>query len=176
MSSNEAPLPPGSTGSAVIDLLMSGQTLNTAFGHSLESQEKLYYLAYMFYSQAKYMEAMRLFGYLLTTNHADRRYYSGLAACLHMQKRHHDALKYYGIASILDLTDPEPVMRSAECYLALGDRPTARLSIDYALTQARAHERHHQFVARLEAMLTFVDAEPAAARAPSTKTQEISNE
>jgi hypothetical protein len=63
------------------------------------------------------------------------------------------------MASILDLTDPEPVMHCAECQLALGRRDQARANLEYALVQARAHEARHGFVPRLEAMLAFLESE-----------------
>jgi type III secretion system low calcium response chaperone LcrH/SycD len=155
-------------GAALLQYLMSGQTLSTVLGHSLKAQEALYHLAYTLYGQAKYEEAMRMFAYLLTLNHVDRRFFSGLAACLQMQRRYQDALKYHGMASMLDLTDPEPVIHSAECHLALGDRAQARTALAYALDQARGHAVHHAFVPRLEAMRTFLDNEPAAGSSNAT--------
>jgi type III secretion system low calcium response chaperone LcrH/SycD len=152
---------------ALLQHMMSGQTLAPTVGHTPDTLEALYSLAYNLYSQAKYEEAMGIFSFLLTANHFDRRFFSGFAACLHMQRRYQDALKYYGIASTLDLTDPEPVMQSAQCYLALGNRAMARMSIDYGLIQARAHAHHRSHVSRLEAMLAFLDNEPAA-QAPAT--------
>jgi len=142
---------------ALVDFLKSGQTLGAAMGCSLEMQEVMYYRGHTLYGSARYDEAMRVFAYLMAANHLDRRYYIGFAACLHMQKRYQEAIKYYGVASVLMLTDPEPVMHIAECHLALDDREQARTSLDYALTQARAHEAHHGFVPRLEAMQAFLN-------------------
>jgi type III secretion system low calcium response chaperone LcrH/SycD len=155
--SNAVASPTIAQGLVLLDYLMSGRTLGEAMGCSLQSQETLYHVAYTFYSQAKYPEAMRVFAFLLAANHMDRRFFNGFAACLHMQRRHEDALKYYGAASVLDLTDPEPAMHSAECHLALGNIEQARTSLDYALCQARADEKHHAIIARLEAMLAFLN-------------------
>jgi type III secretion system low calcium response chaperone LcrH/SycD len=162
-SSHDIAQPNADAGKALIDFLMSGQTLAQALGHTVESVETVYYLAYTFYGQAKYEQAMRLFAYLMTTNHIDRRYYCGFAACMQKLKRHEEAIKYYGFASVLDATDPEPPMRCAECFMALGDIAKARQGLDYALTQARAHEEHKHFVPRLEAMLALIDGETAPA-------------
>jgi type III secretion system low calcium response chaperone LcrH/SycD len=144
-------------GIALLDFLKSGQTLGPVMGCSLEVQEALYHRGHTLYNQAKYDEAMRVFAYLMMANHVDRRYYNGFAACLQMQRRYSDAIKYYGVASVLMLTDPQPAMHMAECHLALGDHAQARTSIDYALTQARAHQAHHGLVPRLEAMQAFLD-------------------
>lgn len=168
MAAPDIPLPDAAQGLALIEYLGSGHTLAASMGQTVGSLEALYHLGYTLFEQAKYKESMRVFAYLMTANHMDRRFFNGFAACLHMQGNHRDAIKYYGVASILDLTDPEPPMHMAECHLALGDRAEARNSIAYGLSQARAHENHHGFVPRLEAMLEFMDG---AAAAPASHTE-----
>jgi type III secretion system low calcium response chaperone LcrH/SycD len=149
--------------SALLEQMLAGHTLGGLMGLSVEEQNARYALAVNFYRQGKYPEAVRLFGSLLLADHFDRRYYMGFAACLQMQQRHADALKYYSVASALDLTDPVAVMHCAQCQLALGDRAQAQKALGYALTQARGHERHHHHVARLEAMAALIASGPAIA-------------
>ncbi|VTU27124.1 Chaperone protein IpgC [Variovorax sp. PBS-H4] len=141
----------------MLEHLASGQTLGPLPDQSPEVQKAMYHLGYTNYSQGKYTEAMRFFGFLVICDHWDRRYHMGMAACLQMQQQHADALKYYSIASILDLTDPAPVMHIAECHLARGERPQARKALDYAIVQARAHAHHNHHVPRLEAMVALLD-------------------
>jgi type III secretion system low calcium response chaperone LcrH/SycD len=145
---------------AVLAHLDSGQTMSTAMGLSVKSQETLYSMAHMIYSQGKFEEAAPVFAFLVAANHLDRRFLNGAAACMHMLRRYPEALKYYVFSSLQDLTDPEPVMHSAECQLALGDRAAARQSLDYALAQARGVAAHSELAARMEAMLSFLDASP----------------
>ncbi|WP_395687963.1 tetratricopeptide repeat protein [Caenimonas koreensis] len=158
----------------LLDRMLSGQPLE-AFGPalSLKSQDTLYHLGYMQYQQARYAEAMRIFGYLLTMNHVDKRFLMGFGACLQMQRQHEEALKFYSPACVLDMTDPEPVMRCVECHLALGNVDAARLGLDYGLKQARAHAAHHGWIDRFETMLGFLDNAPA--KAPATNTLENAN-
>lgn len=151
-------IPTVQDGMNLLDRLLSGETIGMLSGRSIESVEAMYYLAHTFYGQGKYAEALKIFGILVIENHVDRRFHGGLAACMQMLRRHEEALKYYGISSMLDLTDPDPVIHMAECYLALGERAKARESLDYALLQARGHSRHHAHVGRIEAMLSFLDA------------------
>ena len=146
--------------------LASGQTLGGMLGHSPETERAMYHMGYTHYAQGKYSEALRFFGFLVICNHWDRRYHMGMAACLQMQQEHAEALKYYGIASMLDMTDPAPPMHIAECHLARGERPQACNALDYAIVQARAHARHNHHVPRIEAMLALLDhraPEPTAA-------------
>lgn len=153
-------------GAELVGHLLEGKTLGPLLGHSPKEQEALYTLAFRLYGQARYADAARLFAYLLMNNHLDARYYNGFGACMQMQERPTEALRYYGMASLLDLTDPAPVMHCAECHLALGARDKALEALNYALAQARHHERHRRHVPRLEALLRFVEA-PGATPSPT---------
>lgn len=154
-------------GAALVELLISGNTLSSLLGRSEKSQEALYHVAYVFYGQAKYTEAMRMFAYLLANNHLDRRFYMGFAGCMHMLDRHEEALKYYGIASLLDLTDPLPAMHMAECHIALGRHGQARESLEYGLYQGRAGTSHGAAVTRMEGLLALLDASSNPADKPA---------
>lgn len=149
-----------------------GHTLGTLLGVSRQSQEQLYLLAHRLYGQAKYGEAGHIFSLLTTANHLDRRFSLGCAACAHMERRHNDALGYYGIAFLLDMTDPEPPIYMAENLLALGDRAKARQMLDYGLVQAQHHARHQAHVPRLKALLALLDAhaETDPGQAPPTES------
>lgn len=146
-----------------------GHTLGTALGVSRQSQEQLYLLAHRLYGQAKYGEAGHIFSLLTTANHLDRRFALGGGACAHMQRRHNDAVGYYGIAFMLDMTDPEPPIYIAENLLAQGERAKARQVLEYGLIQAQHHERHRGHVPRLKALLALLDALPEAGPAPSAE-------
>lgn len=157
----------GHPAAAMLEKLLSGPALSAKMRHSPQGLEAIYHIAFNLYGQAKYPEAMRIFAYLLTCNHLDRRFHSGFAACLHMQRQHRDAIRYYHQASMLDMTDPEPPMRMAECRLALGEHDEARTAINWGLTQARGVPAHAAYVARFEAMLALLDA---ASKAPATSS------
>jgi type III secretion system low calcium response chaperone LcrH/SycD len=169
----EAEAAPVARGAAqeVIDLLVSGATLADAFGRAKHPEEDVLYIAYTLFTQAKYETAMRMFGYLLSMSPLDRRYYSGFADCMRKLHRYAEALKYYGFSSALDLTDPQPVMHSAECFMAMGDTAKAQAAIGYGLEQAQTHERHRRYVERLEALQALIeDAGKAEGTAPATSS------
>lgn len=142
--------------------MTGGKPLALRMGVSVQAQELLYAAAHRSYGLGQHAQAAQLFAYLMLVDHMDRRYFSGHAACLRAQKKYAEALQSYSVASMLDMTDPQPPMRMAECHMALGDRAKAREALDYALAQARAHQIHNGHVPRLEAMLAFLasDAQP----------------
>lgn len=161
----------GPAAAELMRFFQQGGTLGTMLGVSRQSQEQLYQLAHRLYGQAKYAEAGHIFSLLTTANHLDRRFPLGGGACAHMQRRHKDAVGYYGIAFMLDMTDPEPPIHMAENLLALGDREKARQMLDYGLVQARYHARHKAHVPRLEALLALLDAQPGAGPAPAPSAE-----
>ena len=154
-------------GARLHDYLMAGHPLGPLLGSSIESREALYRLGYRLYGQAKYEDAQRLFAILLMHNHYERRYYLAYGACTQMLKRHADALRYYSVAAQLDLTDPQPAIHMAECFLALGQRKDARGCLDHGLVQARYHEEHRRHVPRLEALLALLDRAEQAPGEPA---------
>ncbi|MDB5839527.1 MAG: CesD/SycD/LcrH family type secretion system chaperone [Herminiimonas sp.] len=136
--------------------LVGGNTLASLLGISEESQEALYALGYNLYNQGRYDDAMHTFGFLLLHNHRDRRFYKGFGSCLQMQKRYQDALKYYGIASIMDLNDPVPVFHSAECLLAMSKVDEAIEALHFVQQTTKAVEAHAELAARVEGILQLL--------------------
>lgn len=150
--------------------LVEGHTLGAMLGFSEESQEALYALGHCLYGQARYEDALRVFGFLLTHNHLERRYYLAFGACLQMLSRLEDALKYYGMASFMDMTDPEPVFHAAHCLLALGRRKEAGEALEYAQCMARGVAPHAELSERISALLDLLArgrSDPAGAPAPA---------
>ena len=93
-----------------------------------------------------------MFGFLVTHNHLDRRFHKAFGACLQNLVRA-DALKYYGVASLLDLTDPDPVVHTAECLLALSRDQEAARALRFALGQIKGEAKHAALGERVKALL-----------------------
>lgn len=163
---------------ALLGHLRQGHTLGQLMGVTRQSQEQLYLLAYRFYGQAKYEQAEQMFRFLTMANHLDRRFSLGCGACARMLRHHADAVAYYGLACLLDLTDPVPPMYMAEHLLAQGDRAKARQMLDHGLVQARRHERHREHLPRLQALLALLDSAdaPAPPVPPPSPTPPLASE
>jgi type III secretion system low calcium response chaperone LcrH/SycD len=106
-------------GIGLVARMMQGETITNMLGYTGESQQKTYAAGYSLYNQGKYEEALSLLGLVLLQNHLEPRYHMAFAACLHMLKRHEDALVYYAIAAAANPADAEPVLRSAQCLIEL---------------------------------------------------------
>lgn len=137
----------------LLELIGNGVTIGALKGHSPELHEAMYTYAHGQYVQGRYADALKIFGFLVQHDHLDGRFHMGFGACLHMLNRHEEALKYYGAASLFDLTDPEPVVRMAECQLALARPEQALEALRYAAGLTEGDERYAQLDARVQILI-----------------------
>ena len=137
----------------VVDLLANGATLKDIHGYTDEEFDALYTLAYNFYNQGKYSEALQAFGFLLMHDQLERKYYKAFGSCLQMLKRYEEAIRNYSMASILDLTDPEPTFHTAECMVAIGMPKEAMEALQYVLNDTKSKPDYAAMHERATAMM-----------------------
>lgn len=140
----------------VIKLLMSGGTIGQYLGHTQESMEGLYSLGYSLYKQGKYAEAEKTFGALLVCHHIDRRVYQAYAACLQMQQRYEEAIRYHLMSAAMDFTDPAPAFYTAECLLAMGKRAEAINSLRHVIALPKRSPEDQALTERALGMLDLM--------------------
>lgn len=138
------------------ELIGSGGTLGTAQGFDETHYEALYTLGHNLYSQSRYPDAVRVFSFLVLHNHLEPRYMNAYASSLQMAGRHAEAIKFYSIASMMDMSDPVPTFHTAECLLALGMATEAKEALGFVLSQSNA-PRHAELKTRAQAMLALLD-------------------
>jgi type III secretion system low calcium response chaperone LcrH/SycD len=148
---------------------MSGGTLGEYLGHTRESMDDLYRLGYSLYTQGKYQEAEKSFGALLICRHTDRRVYQSYAACLHMQQRHEEAIRYYAMAAAMDVTDPAPPFYCAECLLGMGKYPEAIASLNHVLDMPPRSPEDQALAERARGLLDLIGS-PAQHQSPQAAT------
>lgn len=110
--------------------LQHGATLADIRGYTEDEMEAVYSFAHNAFQQRKYGDAAKLFYFLAENDHTESRFWMGLGASLQMTGGFEQALAAYGVAAVLDATNPQPPLRAAECYLALRDLAGARKALD----------------------------------------------
>lgn len=138
-------------------LLANGGTLGSVFDFDDTDYEVLYALGHSLYNQARYHDAMRAFGFLVTHNHMEKRYMNAFASSLQMLKSYKDAIKYYSISSLMDMSDPMPTYHTAECMIPLGYITEAKEALQFVLRQSEAPERA-ELKSRAQAMLDLLNS------------------
>ena len=136
----------------VLDLFSSGVTLGDMFHFSENDYEAVYALAHSLYSQGRFDDAMRLFAFLTASSPYEKRFANALASSMQMLKMYKQAIEYYSVASVMDLTDPMPTFHTAECLMALSHYPEARQALELVQRQSQTPERA-ALLARATALL-----------------------
>jgi|EndMetStandDraft_7_1072992.scaffolds.fasta_scaffold457703_2 type III secretion system low calcium response chaperone LcrH/SycD len=140
----------------VVDVFSHGATLKAIHGYTDEEFEALYALGYNFYNQGKFAEALQAFGFLLMHDQLERKYYKAFGSCQQMLKRYEEAIRNYSMASVLDLTDPEPTFHTAECMVGLGMPAEAIEALEIVVAQTKGKAERQVMHDRAKAMIDLL--------------------
>jgi type III secretion system low calcium response chaperone LcrH/SycD len=156
MSTATPSAPPEKLAEQITELLLAGGTLGTVYDYTDQDYEVLYALGHSLYSQGRYMDAMKAFGFLVIHNHLERRFMNAFAASLQMIKSYEEAIKYYTMASVMDMSDPVPTFHTCECMIALGMVDDARQGLGMVIGQCKSPQ-HDGLKSRAEALLGLIN-------------------
>lgn len=140
---------------ALLKQMHAGVTVASLRGISPRRLEAYYALGYNAFRCGRLQDAQLLFSFILMNNHLDGRTHKALGLTFQAMRQFEQALKSYGAASLMAMTDPEPPVRIAECLLALGRIDEASGALDFAdgTFKRRPDERLSQRVAALRAAI-----------------------
>lgn len=143
---------------------LAPQPEETTGGFSRQQAEALYALGYTQYSQGRYDDACQSFWMLVVYDNTDSRYHRGLASCLQMTGRWHQAMLAYSLAWSFKPDDPGPLFHLAECMLALQQVDEAREMLGEFLSETVSSRRYQVLHARAEKMLEEIRTAPVGGR------------
>jgi len=132
-----------------------GGTLKDLFQYTQSELEAAYTLGYSLYQQEHYDEALRIFAFLVTNDHLNREYLMAFASCSQMLKKFQAAIEIYTMASVMDMSDPTPTFRTAECMIAIGMINEAEEALNFVIEQSKSVEQI-QLRQRAEAILKLL--------------------
>ncbi len=156
-----------SSSEQVLELLSHGVGLGTIFDYSDSEYEAMYALGHSHYSQERYLDAAKCFGFLVAHNTMEPRFLSAFASTLQMLRHYRDAIQYHSTASIMDLEDPLPTFHTAECFLALKMPEQAREALALVIAQCdkpqwlELRDRCEALMRLLEQPVPGGDSQPA---------------
>lgn len=131
-------------------------TIGQLHGLNEDDFEAVCSLGYNQYNQGKFEEAAKTFSFLTFYNHLEPRYSKALAASLQMLKHYEHAMTTYAMALTLDATDPEPMLRIAECLIALGRTEEATEALEMVRQVCAETKRRPELSARAQALLEIL--------------------
>lgn len=141
----------------------TGATLKNLRGLDARDMEVIYSVAHGFYSEGKYEEAERAFQFLCLYDHTNARYWMAFGACEQMLKKYESAIRGYAQSFAFNADDPWPLVRTAECRLALGDLGSAESALTVASIIADMEDGHDDAKVRIGALTEAVDRRKQAA-------------
>lgn len=148
------------------ELITTGGTLGDVYDYSERDYEVLYALGHSLYAQGRYSDAVKAFGFLVMHNHLEKRFMNAFAASLQMAKRYEDAINYYSMASVMDMSDPVPTFHTCECMIALGMTTEAIEGLGMVIGQCDGPERA-ELKKRAETLLALLVVQAQAKPAPA---------
>lgn len=135
------------------NLMQKGVTPKDILGLSDQMVEGIYGQAYRLYQTGRYKDASQLFRLLIMIKATESKFCLGLAACLHMMKDFQAAAEVYSICGVVDPHNPIPHFHASDCYIQLGDKLSAIVSLETAVK--RAGEKQEYKTLKDRALLTI---------------------
>lgn len=154
--SNATPVQPEQLAEQIAELLFSGGTLGSVYDYNDQDYEVLYALGHSLYAQTRYSDAVKVFGFLVMHNHLEARFMNAFAASLQMVKSYEEAIKYYTMASVMDMGDPAPTFHTCECMIALGMVKEAHEGLGMVIGQCQ-DAAHAPLKERAQALLALLE-------------------
>lgn len=139
------------------EMFAQGLTMGDVMGYDDRDYAAVYALGHQLYTQERYEDAMRAFGFLALHDHLEPKYMMAYASALQMMKRYAEALTYYSSASLFDLTDPVPTFHSAECMIALGHGMDARAALNMVIRDCADRPEYAELRTRAHLLLELID-------------------
>ena len=150
---------------AAKEFVASGKPLKEVLQLSDDVVEMVYTHAYFLYQSAKYQQASHVFWILNALSPDDVRFYIGIAACHHQQKKYLEAATVYILASVIDLDDPMPHYYLSDCQIEMGLFELAKESLQQVIDRGMKKKEHQVLVDRAKLTLDKLKAEhPAPAK------------
>ncbi len=138
-------------------IALEGYTFADFAGLDEKALEPAYALAFNMINQSQYYEAEKLLVWLAGLDQYQAKYFIGIGICRQQMGRPEKAVQAYAMAGMLEVTNPVPALRAAECYLAMGMLEEARSGCKAALHWAGKKPEHAALRSRAEALLAAVE-------------------
>jgi type III secretion system low calcium response chaperone LcrH/SycD len=151
---------------AIAAHFQNGGTAGQLKGINARHLEAVYTVGLAHYEAARYKDARLAFSFCTQNDHLERRYYMALASTYKMLSQPAEALKYYTVASMLDIKDPMPTFHTAECLVVMGMVEEAKEALEIVIRQSADEISLKPLHERATAMLA------ALAGAPTPKAGE----
>lgn len=122
-----------------------------------DEMEAAYSVAFNLVNQGQFEEAERLLSWLAGLDQYEPKYLIGVGVCRQQLRLYPGAIDAFAAAGVLDVENPVPALRAAECYLALGHTQPARSGLLAAVHWSGDKPEHAATKQRAAALLDALE-------------------
>lgn len=152
----EPPIEPQAVTRMAEMIMNEGYTFAHALDVSEDELKALYARGYDLQKRGRFEQAEQVFQYLCYLNHYDTSGWVALGFCRERLKQLDGALQAYIAAGLLDLENPIPPLRAAECLLQKGELAAAKRSAEMVLKLAGDAPQFEQRRQRANQLLKII--------------------
>ncbi|MEW4486738.1 SycD/LcrH family type III secretion system chaperone [Thalassoglobus sp. JC818] len=142
----------------MVELIMcQGYTFGDAFQVTDEMKSALYAYAYDLQKREQYSTAETVFEYLCFLDHYESSSWVALGFCREKLRNYKKALQAYVLAGTLDIDNPIPSIRAAECLMQMGELEAAKDAVLMAIENSTDEPHLVQRKDRAEFLLKIIE-------------------
>jgi type III secretion system low calcium response chaperone LcrH/SycD len=138
-------------------VVFEGYTFKDFAKISDDEMEAAYAVAFNLVNQGQFEDAEKLLAWLAGLDQFEPKYLIGVGICRQQMGQHQGAVDAFSAAGVLEVANPVPALRAAECYLAMGQMDQARSGLKAALHWAGEKPAHAAIRQRAAALLASLD-------------------
>lgn len=109
------------------------KTFHEVVGLSEGFLERLYAIAYSYYNQGRFDQALHYFHLLTSMNSKNHKYFYGLGATFHQMKEYDAGASAFMMSLYLEPYHPLPAYYTADCYLKGNQIDSAQEALEIAI-------------------------------------------
>jgi type III secretion system low calcium response chaperone LcrH/SycD len=118
----------------IVNATMWEGYINQDFTNITDDEKEAAYLqAFNLVNQGEFETAKKVFEFLCYLDQFGAKFWMGLGICRQQLKMYEPACQAYAMVGMLEMENPMPALRAAECYLALGKIEEADSGLSAAL-------------------------------------------
>lgn len=141
----------------IFNQLAEGKNLQDILGLSNTVLEEIYTMAYSFYSQGNYYQAIGLFQVLVASKPGSYKYMLGLSSCLHQLKMYDEAAFGFFLAFDNDPTNPIPPYYIADSFFKSNRPEEAKDFIEITLKVCATKPEYKMLRERCQIMSSAIE-------------------
>jgi type III secretion system low calcium response chaperone LcrH/SycD len=163
----------------VEEVLAGKKSLASIRGIPKETMDACYAAGYNFYNRGRFIDALNIFTTLCMFDNINAKYWLGLGMTRQVLKDFSGAVEAYGVATMLDQTNPKAPFHAADCLIALKDYNMAKLALEAVIStieKSKSDKKEHKaMLAQAKNLLELIKKGEKESKEPKAQVKAEAN-